>query len=147
MMNAFETFLLVLAEALQFQTLAPDAHGACLIIIKEGKIPLLFEFDDHLVPNTILLSTPLSPFPTTSRTMICEALLEGNWGEEEILSIKPDENVVYLHARFHPEIQSLDLKPQLQQFIETAKVWKGKIDTIHPPQSLPPNIPVFPYKA
>lgn len=153
-MNQFELFLQELAKVFQFSHLAPDEHGACQIIFKDGKIPLLFEFDDHLVPNTILLSSPLASIPASHHLDIYEALLIGNSSQEEVLSVKPDEDFVYLHRRFHPDIQSANLDYLLKQFIEKIHIWKSKIETViqTPPQirsstSHPSAIQVFPYKA
>lgn len=151
-MSLFEIFLLELAKVLQFPSLSPDAHGACLIIMKEGKIPLLFEFDEQLVPNTVLLSCALSPISIIHRIDIYEALLIGNSSQEDTLSIKPDEDMLYLHRRFHPDIQSIDLEPLLHQFLETAKEWKNRVEVIskNPPRahpSHPSSIQVFPYKV
>lgn len=153
-MTLFETFLLELAKVLQFSTLAPDAKGACLIIMKEGNIPLLFEFDEQLVPNTILLSCLVSTIPMERRSEVYEASLIGNQTIEECLSVKPDEDLLYLHRRFHPSIQAADLEKLLLSFLENVKRWKGKVDTLakEPPRldRLPPHpasIQVFPYKA
>jgi hypothetical protein len=153
-MDAFEIFLLELAKILHFPTLAPDENGACLIMMKEGEIPLLFEFDQQLVPNTILLSSPLLPIPTTHCEKIYKTILIGNSSQEQTLSVKLDEEILYLHQRFHPSIRSSELEPLLNQFLEQVRVWKEKIETIikSPPSSdeTPPHpsaIQVFPYKA
>jgi len=154
MSSTFETFLLELAKVLHFSSLAPDAHGACLIIMKDGSIPLLFEFDDQLVPNTILVSSPIAALPITHHADIYEALLKGNASIEETLSVKPDEDVLYLHRRFHPDIQSAEIEQLLHFFLQNIKEWKLRIETItsQPPLSdkLPPHpsaIKVFPFKA
>lgn len=152
MTTPFETFLLELAKVLQFTHLEPDAHGACLIIMKEGNVPLLFEFDDHLVPNTILLSSPIAHFPIEHRVDIYEVSLSGNATIEETLSVKPDEDHLYVHRRFHPEIQAADIEKLLEIFLETVKKWKGEVERIvsQPPRgktSHPSAIQVFPYKA
>jgi hypothetical protein len=152
MTTPFEKFLQELAKVLHFPQLAPDAHGVCLIIMKEGNIPLLFEFDDHLVPNTILLSSPIIHFAIDHRVEIYKASLIGNTTIEETLSVKPDEDLLYLHRRFHPDIGSSDLETLLQTFLDIAKKWRGKVEQIlsQPPQektSHRPTIQVFPYKV
>ncbi len=153
-MTAFEVFLLELAKVLQFSTLAPDAKGACLIIMKEGNIPLLFEYDEQLVPNTILLSCLVCAIPMEKRCEVYEASLIGNASIEETLSVKPDEDLLYLHRRFHPSIQASDLDKLLKRFLENVKLWKGKVDIIAKEPSRsdqlphhPASIQVFPYKA
>lgn len=152
MSTPFETFLLELAKVMQFSTLAPDARGACLIIMKEGNFPLLFEFDEQLVPNTVLLSSPIAAIPIAHRADIYEASLIGNSAIEDTLSVKPDEDMLYLHCRFHPEIQASEIDERLQFFLATVKEWKGKVEEIatQPPRGdkTPPySIQVFPYKA
>jgi Tir chaperone protein (CesT) family len=151
----FETFLVELAHVLQFSTLAPDARGACLIIMKDGNIPLLFEFDEQLVPNTVLLSSPITTIPDSLRASIYEAILLGNSSIEDTLSVKPDEDMLYLHRRFHPQIQASEIEALLQNFLATAKQWQEKVKTIAaqprredktPPQ-LPSSIQILPYKA
>ena len=154
MSKPFETFLLELAKVLHFPTLAPDARGACLIIMKDGNIPLLFEFDEQLVPNTVLLSSPITAIPVSHRLDVFEALLMGNSTIEDTLSAKPDEDMLYLHRRFHPEIQSSEIEQLLQTFLQTVKQWQGKVEAISkkPPRAdkMPPppsSIKVFPFKA
>lgn len=154
MNTQFETFLLELAQALNFTTLAPDALGACLIMMKEGTIPLLFEFDDQLVPNTILISCPIAAIPISHRLDIYEALLKGNSLIENTLSVKPDEDMLYMHRRLHPEIQAKELKQILHFFLETVKLWKKNVEAIlsmppHNEQTLshPASIKVFPFKV
>jgi hypothetical protein len=152
--TSFETFLMELAKVLQFSSLAPDAHGACLIVMKEDSSSLLFEFDDQLVPNTILLSCPIIPIPIDHRAAIYEAALIGNNTIEDTLSVKPDEDTLFLHSRFHPSIQAAEIEKILYSFLKNVKLWKSKVETIskEPPSSsqMPPHpssIQVFPYKA
>lgn len=153
-MTSFELFLQELAKVLQFSTLAPDAKGACLIIMKEGNVPLLFEYDEQLVPNTILVSCLVCQIPMERRIEVYDASLIGNASIEESLSVKPDEDLLYLHRRFHPSIQAGDLDKLLKRFLENVKLWKGKVDALskEPPRSdqllhHPASIQVFPYKA
>src|SRR5262249_27351044 len=150
----FEEFLMQLAQVLQFQRLAPDEQGACLIVMKESNAQLLFEFDEQLVPNTVLLSCLISSIPIDHRSDIYEALLAGNSTIEDTLSVKPDEDLLYLHRRFHPSIQADSLEKLLNTFLETVKTWKLNVDTIskQPPHAgrIPPHpsaIKVFPFKA
>lgn len=147
-MNDFKSFLSELAKVLDFQTLAPDKSGGCLLLMKEDNIQVLFEFDNHLVPNTILLSTLISTIPVDKRIEFYEASLEGNNDIEETLSIKPDEDVLYLHRRLHPDIQSDDLAQVLKIFLKHAKEWKVKADVLSKhvvePSSKPASIQVFP---
>jgi hypothetical protein len=154
MSTPFEIFLLELAKVMHFSTLAPDVHGACLIIMKEGNVPLLFEFDDQLVPNTILLSSLIGAVPISHRADVYEALLIGNQRIEETLSVKPDEDLFFAHRRFHPAIQAPELEKLLVFFLETVKTWRTKIEEIikQPTRTEkilphPSSIQVFPYKA
>lgn len=153
MSTLFENFLLELAKVLHFKTLAPDSYGACLIIIKEGNVPLLFEFDDQLVPNTILVSTPIAPIPIPYREALYEASLMGNHNLEGTLSVKPDEDILYFHRRLHPSIQAEDLEKLLRIFLENISFWKERVATIlqntAPSDKMPhpSSIQVFPYKA
>ncbi len=153
-MTPFETFLTQLAPLLQFPSLSPDAKGACLIIMKEGNVLLLFEFDEQLVPNTVLLSSLLCSIPQERRAEVYEALLIGNQTIEETLSAKPDEDLLYLHQRFHPAIEAAALEKELSHFLEQERVWREKIAIISasPPRlerilPHPSSIQVFPYKA
>lgn len=147
-MSSFEVFLKELAPLLHFPSLAPDSSGACLIIIKDGEIPLLFEFDDHLVPNTILVSTYIAPIPKEQRALFYAASLNGNCLIEETLSVKPDEEALYLHRRFHPDIQSPHLDQVFQGFLKQAKEWKAKAGLLAKEQpssmNIPSGIQVFP---
>lgn len=155
MMRSFENFLKELAEVLGFSQLAPDIEGACLIVMKEGSIPLLFEFDDQLVPYTILVSSLIGLIPPKYQADIYEASLIGNETIEQTLSIKPDEDLLYLHQRVHPAIHGSDLKNVVYNFLDTFKIWKETIENITkaPPSEMkkkssdPSGIQVFPYKA
>ena len=152
-MSQFETFLQELAGVFKFSSLKPDSNGACQIVMKEGQIPLLFEFDEQLVPNTILLSCPIAPLPIEHRADVYEASLVGNATLEETLSIKPDEDMLFLHRRLHPQIKAADIEKIIQSFLETVKTWKVRVLEIsrQPPRSskLPPHPSaiIFPYKA
>jgi hypothetical protein len=153
-MTLFESFLTELAHVLQFATLTPDAKGGCLIVMKEDNIPLLFEFDEQLVPNTVLLSCLVCPIPLEKRAEVYEACLIGNQSIDACLSVKPDEDLLYLHRRFHPTIQATNLEKHLLQFLDTAQLWKKKVETITktplPPNKLPlhpSSLHIFPYKV
>ncbi|MCH9625686.1 MAG: hypothetical protein S4CHLAM123_08640 [Chlamydiales bacterium] len=150
----FENFLFQLAEVLQFSSLKPDTNGVCSIMIKESQVPLLFEVDEELVPSTILVSTEIISFPLEYRRDIWEAILLGNHAIEETLSIKPNEDMIYLHRRFHPLIGSNDLKNLLDSYIKTVVDWREKITHLlknppTPPKALSPpsSINIFPNKA
>jgi len=150
----FEAFLLELAKVLHFSTLAPDKNGACLIVMKEGKTPLLFEFDEQLVPNKILISTPVIDFPIDRRTEIYEDCLKMNHAIEETVSVKPDEDMIYLHRRLSPEIQAQELEVVVHAFLKEVQKIKAHVEELlkkapkHPKVPPPPSsIQVFPYKA
>lgn len=155
MMSPFESFLKELAEVLGFSQLAPDTQGACLIMMKEGHIPLLFEFDDQLVPYTILVSSLIGLIPPKYQADLYEAALIGNETIEQTLSIKPDEDLLYLHQRLQPAMQAPDLEKVLNSFLDTLKIWKETLENITktPPHEMkkkssdPSGIQVFPYKA
>ena len=150
----FETFLQELARAMNFTDLKPDGDGACLVVLKEDDIPLLFEFDDQLVPNTILLSAPIETFPSELRAVIYEALLVGNNFIEETLSVKPDEDLVYLHIRLHPASQAPEIQQTLKSFVSNIKEWRQKVETLSNKRASvqkssipPPTFKVLPYKG
>ena len=150
----FESFLLELAKVLQFPTLAPDKNGACLIVMKEGNIPLLFELDEQLVPNKILISTQVSEFPLDRRVEIYEDCLKMNQESEATVSVKPDEDVIYLHRRLAPEIQAPELENVVRTFLEQVHKIESHVEELlkKPPKHpkvppLPSSIQVFPYKA
>ena len=150
----FETFLQELAKVLQFSTLAPDQNGACLIVMKENKIPLLFELDEQLVPNKILVSSPVISFPIERRAEIYEECLKVNHGIEETISVKPDEDLIYLHRRISYEIQAKELEVIVHGFIKQINMMKGHVEQLlkqppkHPKFPPPPSsIQVFPYKV
>jgi hypothetical protein len=137
MKEQFAIFLKELSQALGFNSLSPDQFGVCMIRMKEGDVHLLFEFDDQLVPNTILLSSFICPLPMENRSDIYEEILKRNHMIEETLSCKPDENFLYLHRRMHPEMQAEELKKMLHHFILEVKFWKQKAEEIsqQPPKS------------
>ncbi len=126
----FETFLLELAKVLHFPTLAPDDKGACLIIMKEGDIPLLFELDEKLVPNKILVSTPVIDFSIDRRSEIYEMCLTLNSKCEETLSVRPDEDLIYLHRRIAAEIQAAQLEIIVQGFLAQVDQIKKHVEEL-----------------
>lgn len=152
--STFEIFLSELAKVVHLSHLKPDSHDTCFLLWKEGEIPLLFEFDDQLVPNTILLSAEIAPIPLDYQQEVFETALKENSLSEETLSVKPDEDMLFLHRRFHPFISAEEMDSLLKPFIEKVKQWRSKLKDISqkPPQfsSKPPHpssIQVFPYKA
>ena len=152
-MTPFEEFLNELAQVLKFSSLHPDQKGACLVVLKEHNLPLLFEFDDDLVPHTVLISCALAPFPIEYRSAFYTASLIGNATIAETLSVKPDEEILYLHRRCQSTMRASEIELLLNAFINTAKTWQKKaqeITALPPPQTTsltPPSILVFPYKV
>ncbi|MCH9611044.1 MAG: hypothetical protein S4CHLAM81_13760 [Chlamydiales bacterium] len=130
-MSDFSTFLKELSSLLRFTTLSPDRHGACLVVMKSNNLPLLFEYDDHLVPSTILLSTPICEVDPDRERALLRATLTANSQMEETLSVKPDEPVVYLHKRFSPQIEGAELKKQLDLFIESSLYWQNELESVN----------------
>lgn len=150
----FENFLKELAQLLEFPSLSPDEKGACLIIMKASNTPLLFELDEQLVPNKILISSEVLTFPLERRAEIYEECLKLNSIIEETVSVKPDEDVIYLHRRLTSEIQENELKVVIDTFLEHIQMTKQRIEKLlgqpakH--QTIPPSpssIQIFPYKA
>lgn len=134
-MSRFQKFLNQLAVVLEFTQLKPDKHGACLIIMKANNVPLLFEFDDQLVPNSILVSCPVTSIQYGYENVALTACLKRNELIEETLSKKPDEEQIYLHRRIHPGILSEDLKPIVDHFIETVLASKQELETLQRPMA------------
>ena len=126
-MTRFQRFLNQLAEVLEFKKLKPDEHGACLLVMNETQVPLLFEYDDHLVPNSILVSSPVSGIGPGKEGEVLKQCLMLNGGLEETLSKKPDDDEIYLHRRIHPDIHAKDLDPIVHQFVETVMESKRKL--------------------
>lgn len=137
----FYSFLQELAEALSFPSLVPDNQGACLLHFHEKDHSILFEFDDQLVPNTILMSSPLCLLPEENRLEILESCLKGNQEMDETLSCKPDDFFLYLHRRVYPGIQAAALTPVINAFLSKITLWKEKIAAI---SKKPPNPHRFP---
>ena len=129
-MSLFQTFLTHLAPVLEFQDLKPDQHGACLIIMKEHNVPLLFEFDESLVPNSILLSSPVAQIEVGCEEQVHGLCLKGNEQMHNTLSKRPDEDQIYLHRRLHPDIDTEQLRPIIQQFVEHVVTWKQKLEAV-----------------
>lgn len=129
-MSLFQTFLTKLAPLLEFSDLKPDQHGACLIIMKANNVPMLFEFDDSLVPNTILLSSPVAEIQPGQEAETYLTCLKGNEQMNDTLSKRPDEHHIYLHRRIHPDIQTEQMRPIIDQFVEHVVTWKQKLETL-----------------
>ena len=113
---------------LEFKKLKPDEHGACLLVMNESNVPLLFEYDDHLVPNSVLVSSPVTPIGYGKEGDVLKRCLIMNAGLEETLSKKPDEEEIYLHRRIHPDIHAKDLDPIVSQFVETVVQSKKQLE-------------------
>ncbi len=148
MSDLFAPFLAELAKVLEFDALKVDSQGVCNIVMNENTISLLFEFDDQLVPNTILLSSPISSIPISHRLDVYEDLLVANSQIEDTLSVKPDEDMLYLHCRLHPSIQAIDIKAHLTRFLTTANEWRTKVEEIKLKaprlRKMPGSIQIFP---
>ncbi len=129
-MSNFQTFLKQLATVLKFTALSADKHGACLVVLKSSNTPILFEFDDHLVPNTILLSTPIVELVEESARAFFKEVLEGNQKMEETLSLKPDERLIYLHRRISPEIEAKELTSIIDYFLKSTLHWKAVFEKL-----------------
>ena len=119
-MDAFQLFLNQLAALLQLDSLAPSKEGACLIIMKASSIPLLFEFDDHIAPNTIVMSTPIIEVDPPHQELYAYRALQLNSSMEETLSLRAEAMSLYLHRRLSPYIQIAELKLIIDKFVERA---------------------------
>ncbi len=144
MTDPFQLFLNELAEAFEFHSLTPDTEGACLLSLKNAALELLFEFDEQLVPNTILFSTFLCTLPQKNKIDILEACLKGNEQSNATLSCKPDEEVVYLHSRVHPDIRAAELKSWINEFVDQAMAWRKKIEEMEQASPKPHRFPLPP---
>ena len=146
-----KAFLLQLAKVLALPTLKPDKNGACLLVMRENQIELLFEADEQLVPNTILLSCPLLSFPMEKRADIYEEVLKVNRALDQTLSVKPDEDLIYLHQRLNPDMQADELKPVLDHFLNLVTTWRQAfekvIQSVPKQEKPPPSMENFKYKA
>lgn len=127
MNETFISFLNELAQTLGFSTLTPDQKGVCQLAFEKESLELLFEFDEQLVPNTILLTAFLCPLPEKNKVQVMENCLKENANLLETLSCKPDEELVYLHLRIHPEIRSSELNPLVKNFLADATRLRQKI--------------------
>lgn len=130
MKSAFEEFLDELAKALLFKQLKPDSKGACLLVLQKEQIPLLFEFDNSLVPNTILVSIEVCPIPHEILRSVLEEGLMANQHLSETLSCKPDSDYLFLHKRLHPKIESADIKKSVDSLIHETQAWRSRVHEI-----------------
>ncbi len=135
MISDFQEFLNELAVVLGFP-LQPDDKGACLILMKQEEVPLLFEFDESLVPNTILISSEISPISEDILSAVLEEALIANHSMSETLSCRPDSNFLYLHKRVHPKIAAADLKIIVEPLVKQVTHWRGRVQEI---QKSPPD--------
>lgn len=144
----FNDFLKQVAEVFQLKRLEPDSFGVCLIEIKKTHVKLMFEYDEFIVPNTVLLSSPILTFSPHDRHDICVACLKGNAAMDETLSIKIGTDTVYLHQRIHPNVKNNELNLILQSFQKQVQHWKKTLAAIGEttPQS-EDSFHLFPYKA
>ncbi len=150
----FETFLLELAKILEFKTLKPDQQGTCLIVMKESQVHMLFEPDEQIVPHKILVSSPVAEFPVERRAEIYEMCLKSNNSIEETVSVKPDEDIIYLHRRIAPEIEAKELEIIVHGFIKQVQKISADVEKILQKPAKRPTVPpssssieIFPYKA
>lgn len=135
MISPFEEFLLELAKALEFDHLGPDRQGACLIVMKEDQTSLLFEYDESLVPHHVLVSSEICPIPSEISSAVLEEALVSNFVLEATLSCKPDSNHLYLHYRFHPKIDSAEIKSVIDNILTQIRQWRQKVkDLLQSPQ-------------
>lgn len=154
-MNAiFADFLKELAKATHFSDLKPDQQGSCLLEFKNEKLHILFEYDDSLVPNTIIISTEIADYSKELIADVLEECLIGNYMIEETLSSQPNEATLFLHRRVHPQIDATEILAILESFLIQAQKWRQKIHEMSKQPSkklripIPPSqINVFPFKG
>lgn len=127
---SFQPFLDTLSTLLQNPGLRPDENGACKIIMKGSGASILFEYDEKIVPGSILLSTPVAPLRPESRNNMLKALLMGNWDLDGTLSKHPEKDEIFLHQRLDPEIELESLGPIIESFVYTKGNWEQKLASI-----------------
>lgn len=115
-MRIFETFLTELGKVVDIPGLKPDRFDACLLVMKKEGAHLLFELDEHIVPGTILLSTPIVSLESTQLTLLKQAL-SANEKNDATLSVKEDEHLLYLHDRLSPQLNAEEIKPLMDKFL------------------------------
>lgn len=145
-MTVFETFLQQLAPVLELPSLIPDAHGVCYILMKKEQVSLLFECDDHLVPGTILVSSAIGKIPAQGYETLLKAILQENHNLEETLSCKPDEEILYVHRRLHPDIPAEEMREVLTSFIACISLGQEKLKSCltPPPEEKTSFLNIFP---
>jgi hypothetical protein len=126
----FQEFLQKIASLYSLDTLRPDQMGACQLFLKKENLHLLFEYDDHIVPDTILVSTSLGEIAIGKEEDVSKKLLKYNEKGEDILSIQPEEPICFLHRRLSPHLEKEKLQESLTTFKETAVYWQQEIQ--HP---------------
>jgi len=123
----FQEFLDQLAPLYGMRALRPDKMGACQLLLKKENLLVLFEYDDHVVPNTVLASVPLGEVLAGNEKQIMKELLKGNQKSENVLSMQPDEPICFLHRRLSSSIAGEELKKSLASFTGAAKKWIEKV--------------------
>ncbi|MEZ5314769.1 MAG: type III secretion system chaperone [Chlamydiales bacterium] len=150
----FKAFLVQLSKVLDFENLQPDKNGVCLISFTKKKIQMLIEYDESLISNKVLISSAVLYFPIDQRQQVYQYCLKTNHKIEASISIKPDEDILYLHQRIAPTIHATELKLIIDSFLETIKMIENDLTKLfktsrkdHQVSSPSSLIQPFPYKA
>jgi len=123
----FKFFLEALSQALELSHLHPSTLGSCSVIAP-GNLPLLFEWDSAIIPDTILVSLPLGPLRADQHDLVI-AMLRANEDLASTLSLQQSDQMVFLHQRLSPTLSSSELKVALHQLLQDAKNWKQTLAT------------------
>lgn len=122
----FQAFLDQIAAIYGLPSLAPDNKGACQLRLHNENLSILFEYDNSVVFNTILLSSPLEEVHNNSPTLLIESF-QHNYLNDEVVSIQPAPSIYFLHRRFDTTIEQEYLQNALASFVHTATLWKNKL--------------------
>lgn len=138
----FNRFLTSCAEACQLKNLTDQGQGVCALSIDE--IPCLFELDETVVQDHVILSTQVASFPVDQQRFVMETCLKLNAHAPATLSIKPHEPRVMMHQRIPCDIDPQELRSIITDFV--TRVERAQQSLI-PPVDSEGSIGIFPNKV
>jgi len=117
MISFFGDFLTTLSSVIGFQIPPSDEP----FLLDET---VVFEFDDQVVPHTILMSAAVGPLLKDESEFYVRCL-EANDQMRPTLSLY--EDTLYLHQRVDPSISVENLKKELEDFKSALTIWKSRV--------------------
>lgn len=131
-MDLFQDFLNKLQRALGTSALHPDAHHACLLHFREEGVELLFEYDDRIVPQSVIVTSPIGVVSAAIARDLLEEALKENGVRETALAFVPEQESLFLFLRIPLFLEEAEVARLVHTCCAEVLLWRQRLESFVP---------------